>query len=672
MTATTSSKSDETPASVRRDRPAPPCDVVMKGGVTSGVVYPYAVAELANSYRLKNVGGTSAGAIAAAVAAAAEYGRERGGYDELAALPISLGTDGKLKSLFAPQKATRGLYALVLAAIEHRGPAKPLWMLASALRWFPISALIGAAPGAAVLWLALRDGSGALEIVAAVAGCLLLLLGAMSALAARVGRKAMRAIPANGFGLCSGMADRRKPEALTPWLAELIDRAARRPEGLQGPLTFGDLWAGPGADRATAKPEDAWLRLEMVTTNVTNHRAERLPSASREYYFHAEEFRDLFPEAVVRWMIEHPPPLSTQAATRRDQELRRRLMLPLLPMPHATDLPVIVATRMSLSFPVLLSAVPLWRVDFSLERNIQARTAWRKWLKQRADDWEQALDDPSAELPAAPEAERCWFSDGGISSNFPVHFFDAYLPRHPTFAINLRPFGPDTAPPEGDAPSPPQSEHVWMADKHPDGIDDWWYRFDGKLAGFLTNIVRTMQNRVDDAQMRVPGYRDRIVHVSLSDREGGTNLDMRPEVIGALTARGLWAGRRLVGRFAHPPPTPDSLSWEDHRWVRFRTTFAALAEVLEQLSKAYARPPEAGGRTYAQLLAHDPATHPTSYKMTDGQRALAARFSEGVAQLVEELQAAGQSLATRAPGPPPTLRMVPQDAPLRAVDPDEE
>ncbi|KAG1385865.1 hypothetical protein G6F59_017159 [Rhizopus arrhizus] len=31
----------------------------------------------------------------------------------------------------------------------------------------------------------------------------------------------------------------------------------------------------------------------------------------------------------------------------------------------------------------------------------------------------------------------CWFSDGGISSNFPIHLFDAALPRWPTFAINL-------------------------------------------------------------------------------------------------------------------------------------------------------------------------------------------------------------------------------------------
>jgi predicted acylesterase/phospholipase RssA len=47
------------------------CDLVMKGGITSGIVYPPAIAKLAREYRFKNIGGTSAGAIAAAVAAAA-------------------------------------------------------------------------------------------------------------------------------------------------------------------------------------------------------------------------------------------------------------------------------------------------------------------------------------------------------------------------------------------------------------------------------------------------------------------------------------------------------------------------------------------------------------------------------------------------------------------------
>ena len=51
------------------------CDIVMKGGITSGLIYPRAVAELAEVYRFKNIGGTSTGAIAAALTAAAEYRR---------------------------------------------------------------------------------------------------------------------------------------------------------------------------------------------------------------------------------------------------------------------------------------------------------------------------------------------------------------------------------------------------------------------------------------------------------------------------------------------------------------------------------------------------------------------------------------------------------------------
>ena len=47
----------------------------MEGGTTSGVVYPLAVCELATNFRFRNVGGASAGAIAAALTAAAELGR---------------------------------------------------------------------------------------------------------------------------------------------------------------------------------------------------------------------------------------------------------------------------------------------------------------------------------------------------------------------------------------------------------------------------------------------------------------------------------------------------------------------------------------------------------------------------------------------------------------------
>ena len=52
------------------EQPSPPkdrfCDLVMKGGVTSGIVYPKAISRLAAHYHFKNIGGSSAGAIAAA------------------------------------------------------------------------------------------------------------------------------------------------------------------------------------------------------------------------------------------------------------------------------------------------------------------------------------------------------------------------------------------------------------------------------------------------------------------------------------------------------------------------------------------------------------------------------------------------------------------------------
>ena len=70
-------------SSAPHPRELPPCDLVMKGGVASGVVYPGAVLELSRRYRFANLGGTSAGAVAAGMAAACEYARQRSGTPDL-------------------------------------------------------------------------------------------------------------------------------------------------------------------------------------------------------------------------------------------------------------------------------------------------------------------------------------------------------------------------------------------------------------------------------------------------------------------------------------------------------------------------------------------------------------------------------------------------------------
>ena len=650
-----------------RARPDRLCDIVMKGGITSGVVYPHAVCELAATYRLKNVGGTSAGAIAAAAAAAAEYGRERGGFEELAKLPDEIGADGKLASLFQPARSTRALFKLMLTAVEHRGGARLPALAVALLRRFPVPALLGALPGLALLalaWLASADDL-VVALAMTVAAVLLAAIGAYGAVAYRVVGVARTAIPANDYGICSGMpgAADVPSEALTPWLEQLIDGLAGRGIAADtAPLTFGDLWAGPGGARDAADPDEPWMRLEMVTTNVTNRRAERLPWASSEFFFDGDELRGLFPERIVRWLEEHPPPLPVTPSERRDAQLLRGHLWPLRPLPHAADLPVLVATRMSLSFPVLLSAVPLWRVDWSRTGNVEARAGWRTWAGAHDDRWTAVSEHPAEVRAAQPEldcpaAERCWFSDGGISSNFPVHFFDSFLPRHPTFAINLRPFHPDHPPREEEC------ENVWMADAHGAGISDWWYRFDADLGAFLMNAVRTMQNRMDEAQMRLPGYRDRVVHVSLTEREGGMNLTMEPPVIRALTRRGECAGELLVERFAREPEDPAALSWPDHRWVRYRSSLAALAVMLREFARGYADDAEP---TYPALARRRAADPPNSYRVTGAQRRLALELSKGMATLAKHVDGApaNASLDAGAPSPAPGARLVPMDQPV--------
>ena len=610
-------------------QPTRSCDVVMKGGITSGVVYPHALCELARTYRFANVGGTSAGAIAAAGAAAAEYGRERGGFEKLAALPEWIGGGENLVGLFQPSPGTRSYHRLLMSGLGRTGAGKWLRVAGAAVRSFPVAAALGLAPGVALAVLAVWTGSGALAIYAATAGIVLALLGLVLALGAQLAVGLPRALGRNGFGLCSGLSPERSPTpALTPWLAALIDDLAAK-DG-DGPLTFGDLRA-------------KGIELQTMTTNITHRRPHRMPWAGRELLFDPDAFRRLFPERIVAWMEEHPPSLE---AGRDADRTRRRLdaLLPLRPFPAPDDLPVVVAARMSLSFPLLICAVPLRALDMT-------RTQVREAV--------EAIEE--GQPPAHPlVAEVCWFSDGGIVSNFPVHFFDAPLPTRPTFAIDLDGFHPDHP------RRPDEAANVYLPSSNVGGLLDSWHRIDskpglGSLTGFVSGIVRTMQNHVDSGLTHQPGYRDRIVHVHTAPDEGGMNLTMPPDVIRALTLRGQAAGRALVERFAEKPGTSSGLSWDNHRWVRYRSTLTALATQLEELSGAW-RSAADGDRSYAELVDRPDDVGPAGYRFTsDGQRALALALTHLLAEVGERAEESETPVDRGSPRPEPVARIVPGD-----------
>jgi hypothetical protein len=125
------------------------CDIVMKGGITSGVIYPLAVCDLAKVYRLRSVGGASAGAIAAAAATAAEVGRATVaaaasgatnampvdaagvGFMGLANLPDELteeqpGGKSRLFHLFRPQRSAKRLFGLLVAGMDAAADLRQL------------------------------------------------------------------------------------------------------------------------------------------------------------------------------------------------------------------------------------------------------------------------------------------------------------------------------------------------------------------------------------------------------------------------------------------------------------------------------------------------------------------------------------------------------------------
>ena len=473
------------------------CDLVMKGGITSGVVYPAAVYSLHDKHKFRSIGGASAGAIAAAATAAAELGRDTGGFEKLNRLSTELTTDGFLQSLFQPAKKMRASFDLLFALQRQKSRSRKVGLVAlTLLRRFLGWGIVAAGLTAAYLGLVvgrfgggLSSGDASAWALAAVPLLMALATGVLVGLVVRIFRIATHDIPENKFGMCSGMPT-AKGEALTPWLYKKIQDCAGRDE--TRPVTFADL-------------KEQGITLQMMTTDLAEARPLRLPlEPGRDYLFSIDEFEELFPEPVISYLRDAAPVVAKADGER--PELRS--------FPRS-ELPVIVATRMSLSFPVLLSAVPLWT-----ERN-------RVYVKH-------------------------WLSDGGIGSNFPIHFFDAWLPTRPTFGLNFVSDGSTGGDPEEISYGHRVGGRV---------------RID-KLFTFLHQILETMQNWRDKVQAELPGFRDRIQDIPLGPGEGGMNLSMDPETVRRLVRKGHRAGEVLQEGFAK--------QWPDHRLRRYQTVMDQL------------------------------------------------------------------------------------------------
>src|SRR5690606_31315397 len=202
--------------------------------------------------------------------------------------------------------------ALLVAGLMPDRPRSGLaacrW-LGAAIRSFPVAALLALALVAAafVLLFARTDfvWDDLVSWAALLAGIFVATVVFVVALALAIVLRAARRIPANGFGLCSGLGD---AASLTRWLHATLQSLAGLDAGR--PLRFGDLWRGPRersdyiAAEARHDPVLRAIDLRLMTTALSHGRPYSFPLDSEAFCFDEAEMRQLFPAAVVDALIE--------------------------------------------------------------------------------------------------------------------------------------------------------------------------------------------------------------------------------------------------------------------------------------------------------------------------------------------------------------------------------
>ncbi len=615
------------------------CDVVMEGGVTSGVVYPTFVVGLAKRFRLRSIGGTSVGAIAAIAAAAAQFRKNlkdvhsdkqcNSGFEVLADLPNWLGGgnsagQSNLFSLFQPCDDLNRHFTLLSNTLNHKKLRNALFAILKRLVFkFPIGAASGA--GVALLVWAISIYLMKGVVPSSIIGWLInlawytlwLSLSVIAGAVLEFTITGLTALRKNKCGICSGMsAQPNSLPALTEWMHGLVQEIAGLPS--TEPLTFDHL-----------KNSSPSIELALMTTGLSELKAHKLPYASRNLIFRLSDLSTLFPQDVLDWMIKHSPEVIPtnfsdetialmQAADPGLETASRDYYF----MPEPGNLPVVVAARMSLSFPILLQAIPLYRIRF---------------------------DSSNSSIGGKPRLMRVWFTDGGLTSNFPIHFFDSLLPTRPTFGITLQ----DTLPINADP-----SERIYLPSNNIGGITAAYVNVEDQdgnpsIFKFFGAVFNTVRNWRDEALKRTPGFRDRVVQIKHTKEEGGLNLNMPAASILAMSNSGNKAAEAIINRFLNTDINENA--WMNHRWVRMRSAASSLHEILEPMVDALDN--VTIGPSYRSLWISTEKNAPKSYKLTPIQRQYGFHFWQKLSSSVDESKIA--NLSEGAPKPRPSIAITP-------------
>lgn len=625
------------------------CDVVLDGGVINGVVYPGFLIELARKFRFRSLGGTSVGAIAAALAAACEYNRRyqgNNGFNEgLAKMPTELASlvdeenqITKIRSLFQPEPKVERLFnwfvdllgtrlqridaqvinrekrevkaeaeafestpetshfmrLLLLAwvkAVDHFGP-NSWWLF-----WWMLAALDGVLliskdyaltyPWQIMLWQFFY----LLGVILIHPVCIAIV-------------QVCRLIKSPGFGACTGMrASPSNAEGLFEWLYEGVQKAANLP--IHKPLTFADLWQAPcGPKAADGSQEPRSIDLRMITTCLSYGRIYELPLEDDTAFvmFKLSELKPYFSDAVMAHLRRVSKPVIVESCSFLQSKLQKRSVVigqmedPNLSKDASDKLHKKVAD-LTIEFKACEDGFgepdirELPRADLPIV--VAARMSMAvPILFQSIPLIGFNLDENFEDTKLV----RLWFSDGGIGSNFPIHLFDKPIPRWPTFGLKILDESPRKT-------STNSSLKAYIPFGHLDGMDDnllyskdnsGFTNIDEKKSSIRSfikmvfSIYTSAKDGHDQSFLRMPDVRNRIVRIYMDHRAGNMlNLKIEPDKIIQL-ARDVGAlGGRLAAQ-AYLAQVPQTRHAWVNAWQDHRwVRFSMLTEGLRSYLKGF-------------------------------------------------------------------------------------
>lgn len=627
------------------------CDVVLDGGVINGVVYPGMLIELARKFRFRSLGGTSVGAIAAALAAACEYRRRFGsdnGFNEgLAKMPGELADwidepnqITRIRSLFQPHASVQPLFDwfvdLLGASVKRantnadREQARraanlgiaaatemPLsicrvlrltWLKAMQHlmpKWFCVAIGVAVSVFFAIVVVLLCNSSNLFWHVTLTYLAALICLLATAPLYSLFSQ-VCKLIRLTGSGMCTGMrAEGSLNPGLSEWLHEGVQNSANLP--FHKPLTFGNLWDAPGGPKdAQGSREPQSIDLRMITTCLSHGRIYELPLADEGslVMFRLSEFKPYFPVDVVNHLRRVSKRMSFEDCALLQRRYKERMA--------AID-PSAMLGQLCLGKLRLLP----FRLNAEFDK---------------AEDATNGLNDPdirelpSADLPIVVAARlsmscpvlfqnmrligfnldkhiedvnfvRLWFSDGGIGSNFPIHLFDKAIPRWPSFGLKIL-----EDPPRLNSSAKPIKSYIPFA--HKDGADDnLVYPRDvsaftapdvkdvsvSSFVKLLFSIYTSAKDGHDQSYLRMPDVRNRVVRIYLNNRAGNMlNLKIEPvRIIDLALVVGAEGGRNAALAYLADVKIPGYGDWANS-WQDHRwVRFNMLTRGLRSYLKGF-------------------------------------------------------------------------------------